>query len=419
MSVAVEFRNVSKRFTLHHDRPRSLRDTFFQLLHGQINQPAETLWALRDVSFTVEEGTTLGIIGPNGSGKSTALKLAGGILEPTEGNIRTQGRASALIELGAGFHPDLTGRENIYLNGAILGLSREEIKRRLDDIVAFSELEDFIDIPVKRYSSGMYMRLGFSIAAHTDPQILLVDEVLAVGDASFQHKCLDRIASLRRSGVTILLVSHALGTIQSLCDQAIWLDQGQLRAQGYPTDVVMAYLNSIAQKEEKEETPQPLSEIERDWRWGTGKVQVTQVEFCDGSGTPRSVFVNGAPMEIRLHYRAEERIEDPNFGLAIYHQNGAHICGPNTNFGGLYIPFVEGEGQVVYHIPSLNLLEGKYLLSIAVVNGEDTETYDYHDRAYSFRVYPGESQERYGLITLNGNWRIETATQPECVVANR
>jgi len=416
MSVAVEFINVSKRFILHRDRPRSLRDLFFHLLHGQWRPPSETLWALRDINFAVEEGTTLGLIGPNGSGKSTALKLAGGILEPTEGHIQTQGRVSALIELGAGFHPDLTGRENIYLNGSILGLSQGQIRQKLDEIIAFAELERFIDVPVKYYSSGMYMRLGFSVAAHTDPDILLVDEVLAVGDAAFQHKCLDRIATLRRNGVTIVLVSHDLGTIQSLCDQAIWLDHGQLQALGHPTDVVMAYLNAIARKEEEKAASKPLSGIQNDWRWGTGRIQITQVEFCDGNGAPCSVFVNGGPMEVRLHYRAEERIEDPNFGLAIYHQNGTHICGPNTHFGGLYIPFVEGEGRVVYRIPSLDLLEGTYLLSVAVVNGADTEMYDYHDRVYSFRVYPGKSRERYGLVTLKGKWWINAADESAGVI---
>jgi lipopolysaccharide transport system ATP-binding protein len=412
MSSAIEFTGVSKRFTLHHDRPRSLRDAFLRLMRGEWHRPAETLWALRDLSFSIEEGTTVGLIGPNGSGKSTALKLAAGILQATEGTIRTQGRVSALIELGAGFHPDLTGRENIHLNGAILGLSRAEVKRRLDGIIAFAELERFIDIPVKYYSSGMYMRLGFSIAAHTDPEVLLVDEVLAVGDAAFQHKCLDRISRLRRAGVSIMLVSHGLGTIQSFCDTAIWFDHGQLQAQGHPTDIVMAYLNAVARKEETSLGSRLPSEIGDGQRWGTGRIRITQVELCDSSGTPCSVFVNGGPMEIRLNYWADQPIKDPNFGLAVFHQSGVHICGPNTNFGGLYIPVAEGKGQVVYHIPSLVLLEGSYLLSVAVVDATDTETYDYHDRAYSFRVYRGESGEQYGLVTLNGTWRLGLEAEP-------
>jgi lipopolysaccharide transport system ATP-binding protein len=238
-----------------------------------------------------------------------------------------------------------------------------------------------------------------------------VDEVLAVGDAGFQHKCLDRITSLRRSGVTILLVSHDLGTIQSLCDRVIWFDDARIQTQGQPTDVVMAYLNAVAQKEEEESASQPRPTIRDDQHWGTGRMRITDVELCDGSGTPCSAFVNGGPMEVQMHYRAEQRIEDPNFGLAIYHQNGAHICGPNTRFGGLYIPFAQGEGKVVYRIPSLDLLEGTYLLSVAVVNGADTETYDYHDRAYAFRVYPGKSRERYGFVTLNGFWQIEETSE--------
>jgi lipopolysaccharide transport system ATP-binding protein len=353
----------------------------------------------------------LGVIGRNGAGKSTLLKLIARVLEPTEGTITVHGRVGALLELGTGFHPDLSGRENVFLNGTLLGLTKREIAQRMDDIVAFSELEPFIDAPLRNYSSGMQMRLGFAVAVHTDPEILLVDEVLAVGDAGFQHKCLDRIASLRRSGVTILLVSHDLGTVQSLCDRAIWLDDARIEAEGQPTDVIMAYLNAVARREEAESGSQPRTVIQDDQRWGTGRIRITGVGLCDGNGTPCSAFVNGGPMEIRISYRAEQPVEDPNFGLAIYHQSGAHICGPNTRFGGLYIPSVHGEGEIVYRVHSLDLLEGTYLLSVAVVNGADTETYDYHDRAYTFRVYPGKSRERYGFVTLNGSWRIRELSE--------
>ena len=361
------------------------------------------------MSLEVQAGDCFGIIGPNGSGKSTLLKLITGILEPTSGDVITNGRIASLLELGAGFHPDLTGRENIFLNGSVYGLSRRQMLRQLDEIITFSELGDFIDVPVKHYSSGMYLRLGFAVAIHVDPDVLLVDEVLAVGDAAFQHKCLDRVQKFRARGGTLVLVSHDLGTIQSLCDQAIWLDGGQVCAAGQPTDVAMAYLNEVAQREEDKATAEPAPmPIEGQNRWGTGKIRITNVELCDGTGAARRIFVNGGTLEVRLHYRAKGRVPNPVFGLAIYHQNGAHICGPNTDFSGLRIPFVEGSGEVIYRIPKLALLDGAYLITVAVVDRSDSETYDYHDRAYPFRVSTGTSPERYGLVTLNGEWRMVT-----------
>lgn len=408
MTAAIEFDHVSKRFTIQRGQPRSFQEIAVNLFRRN-NHRREEFWTLRDVSFTVQPGETVGIIGPNGVGKSTVLKLISRIIHPTSGRITTHGRIGALLELGAGFHPDLTGRENIYLNGSIMGMSRAEIERNLNKIIEFADIGQFIDIPVKCYSSGMYVRLAFSIAVHTAPQILLVDEVLAVGDAAFQHKCMGRIAGLRRAGVTIILVSHDLGTVQSLCKRAIWLEGGHIQMDGPSTNVAMAYLNHVTQKATNQ-SEQTLVPVSSGRRWGTGKVQITQVRLCDGAGTLTSVFVNGGVMEIWMQYWAETRIENPNFGLAIYHQSGAHICGPNTQFGDLYIPAVEGEGWVVYHIPSLALLEGEYVLSVAVVDRATNEIFDYHDRAYTFNVYPGRSRERYGLVTLNGEWRLEDGT---------
>jgi ABC-type polysaccharide/polyol phosphate transport system ATPase subunit len=226
---AIQFDHVSKKFILHRERPRSLQELAVNLFRRN-NNSHEEFWALQDVSFTVEQGETLGLIGPNGAGKSTALKLISRIIEPTSGQIEVNGQVGALLELGAGFHPDLTGRENIYLNGSILGLSRAQIRRKLDAIIAFAELERFIDVPVKHYSSGMYVRLGFSVAVHTDPEVLLVDEVLAVGDQNFQHKCLERIMEMQRQGITICFVSHGLGEVRRLCSRAVWLDDGMVQA---------------------------------------------------------------------------------------------------------------------------------------------------------------------------------------------
>jgi ABC-type polysaccharide/polyol phosphate transport system ATPase subunit len=403
----IELRQVSKRFTLHQESQRSFQETFIRFLQRKPN-PRHDFWSLQDVSFEVKQGDSFGIIGPNGSGKSTLLKLISGILEPTSGDIFTQGRIASLLELGAGFHPDLTGRENIFLNGSVVGLSRRQIKQRLDEIIDFAELGEFIDVPIRHYSSGMYVRLGFAVAIHTDPDILLVDEVLSVGDVSFQHKCLDGIRRFREGGGTLVLVSHDLGTIQSLSNAAIWLDRGVARDVGRPVDVVMAYLNDVADKAEARAATKPLPELEGVRRWGTGKVQITRVELCDRTGTPRTLFVNGGAMEIRLSYFAEQRVEDPVFGIAIHHANGTHVCGPNTGFDGLHIPCVEGEGQVTYFIPALPFIEGEYLVSVSSHNRADDEMYDYHDRAYPFRVHPGASRERYGLIALGGEWRLDS-----------
>ena len=409
--TAIRFDHVSKKFALRRERPQSFQELFLSLLRlqGRPSRP-EPYWVLSDVSFDIQMGEAVGFIGRNGAGKSTVLKLMSRIIEPTCGRVEVNGRLGALLELGAGFHPELTGRENIYLNGSILGLHHDEIRRKLDQIIDFAELELFIDVPVKHYSSGMYVRLGFSIAAHTNPEIVLIDEVLAVGDARFQHKCLDKIAQLRREGVTIVVVSHDLASIQSLCKKAIWLEGGRVQACGQPAEVVMAYLNKVA-CEENLEGESSLPKLASGNRWGTGRVQITAVKLLDGSGEPSRVFVTGSSLEIRLRYRAREWVEDPIFGTSIHHQNGQLVSGPNTGFSHVRIPSIEGEGVVAYHIPSLPLLVGTYQVSVACHKRDDTEMYDYHDRAYSFRVYPGRSLERYGLITTCGQWRINRGSE--------
>jgi lipopolysaccharide transport system ATP-binding protein len=395
---------VSKRFTVHLDAQRSFQERFIELFQRSETHTSE-FWSLQDVSFTVNRGDCVGVIGPNGSGKSTLLKLISRILDPTTGRISTRGRVASLLELGSGFHPELTGRENVYLNASVYGMSRKEVGERLDDIIAFAELGEFIDVPIKHYSSGMYVRLGFAVAIHTDPDLLLVDEVLAVGDAAFQIKCMKSIAAFRARGGTLLLVTHDLGAVQALCNRAMWLDHGKVAAMGQPTDVVMAYLNHLAQKaREMAQEPEGVPAVEGVRRWGTGRIEITQVRLCDSGGAPCAIFVNGAAMEIRIDYRVRGRVEDPIFGLGIHHENGTLISGPNTGFGRLHIPFVEDAGQIRYRIPALPLLEGRYLVSVSSHNRADTEMYDYHDRAYAFEVYPGASSERYGLVTLSGNW---------------
>ncbi|WP_201782273.1 ABC transporter ATP-binding protein [Ardenticatena maritima] len=401
------FRNVSKRFWLDRSAGRTWQERFIALVRRH-RQPREQFWALRDVSFAIEQGSMVGLIGPNGSGKSTTLKLMTGILEPTHGVVEVNGRIAALLELGTGFHPEMTGRENVFLNGALFGFSRDEMRKRLDDIVAFAELEQFIDMPVKHYSSGMFVRLAFAVAVFLDPEILVVDEVLAVGDAAFQHKCLDHIARLRRKGTTIVLVTHDLNAVETMCDRVIWFEKGQVVADGAAHQVVRDYLAAVAARDETLRSVQTPSGASDGQRWGTGRITIEAVELLDGSGQARHVFFTGEPMTIRLVYVAHEPIQSPVFGLAIHHQNGAHVCGPNTFFGGLDLGVVEGRGAVEYVIPSLPLLEGGYVLSVSAHTRDDSEMFDYHDRLYTFRVARGDHRERFGLVTLGGTWAHNT-----------
>lgn len=410
MSNAIEFENVSKRFRMDRSRPRSFQEVLVSAFQRKPAVPGEReFWALKDVSFEVPRGATVGLIGPNGSGKSTSLKLISRIMDATSGVVKVDGRVTALLELGAGFHPELSGRDNIYLNGALMGMSRRDINRKVDDIIDFSEISDFIDVPVRLYSSGMYVRLGFAVAVHLDPEILLVDEVLAVGDAAFQHKCMTRIGDLRRSGITIVLVSHDLGTIQALCERAVWFDRNYVQVVGNSTDVAMAYLNRVAEEEEAraERTEARLpAQVERGNRWGTRRVEITSVELLDAAGEKRRVFVTGAQMTVRARYTAHTRIADPIFGIGIHHVNGAHVGGPNTAFADFPIAVIEGSGQFEYRIPSLPLLEGSYMISVSCHSRDDTEMYDFHDRAYELQVFPGKSKERYGLFALGGEWHV-------------
>ncbi len=401
MSALIRFDRVSKKFMLHHQRTRSLQELMMNILKGKRQEDQEIFWSLRDVSFEVGRGETVGIIGSNGAGKSTILKLISRIIRPTSGQIELNGRVSALLELGSGFHPDMTGRENIYLNGSILGLSQAEIRRKMDEIIDFAELERFIDLPVKHYSSGMYVRLGFAVAVHTEPDVLLVDEVLAVGDAAFQRKCLDHIDKLRREGVTILLVSHGLDTIQKICKRVIWIDLGQLVADGTTESVGKQYLwHSYAEN-------RIAVEAEDKKRWGNRKIEIERVTLIGQDGLETEVFCTNESLTVEIHYRARQRIERPVFGLAIHRGDGTHISGPNSRFGNYELPWVEGNGVIEYKIASLPLLEGTYYLSVVACDWEMNmaEVFDYHDQLYPFRVHTDEESEKYGLLALNGTWQ--------------
>jgi ABC-type polysaccharide/polyol phosphate transport system ATPase subunit len=372
-------------------------------------RPDEVFNALGGVTFSVRSGCTFGIIGRNGSGKSTMLKLVAGITKPNSGSVRVDGRISALIELGAGFHPEISGRENIFINGIMLGLSKREVTRRFDEIVAFAELEDFIDAPVKTYSSGMYMRLGFAVAIHVDPDVLLVDEVLAVGDESFTHKCLDKFGEFRRRGKTILLVTHSLGLVEKFCDEAMWLDAGVKRAIGDPRRVVSEYIADVGKSEElhlaaedtrareaaaAEQVPGPDVTPETppadmfkavEGRWGTREVEITDVRLVGEEGRSGQVFQSGERIEIRLRVRAARPVTDFAFGIGIFNADGVCCYGTNTDIEELQPDVVQGEGEVVFSIDSLDLVEGTYKLDVAA-HRIDGYPYDYHRLLYSFRM---------------------------------
>ena len=407
MSAAVQFDNVSKKFILHHERARSFQELAVGLFRRN-NRSREEFWALRDVSFTVAPGETVGIIGPNGAGKSTVLKLIARIIEPTSGQVTVRGRIGALLELGAGFHPDLTGRENIYLNGSILGLSRAEIRRRLDDIIGFAELERFIDVPVKHYSSGMYVRLAFSIAVHTDPEILLVDEVLAVGDAAFQQKCIKRIMEFRRAGLTIILVSHDLQMIQRICNRVLWLDQGSLRDDGGTDSVIARYVSTVQTGLEKRlDAEQKGIPVTPDRK----RLQIRDVKMLDSEGRLRWVFSSGQPLRIQIIYECAEPVERPVFSIMIHRSDGLYVSGTNTfNIDPTAIGPIQGRGIVSVNIERLDLCEGDYFLSVGAYLEPDppfwSQPADFRDKQYRFRVISPKGA--HGVLVLPVKWECHT-----------
>jgi ABC-type polysaccharide/polyol phosphate transport system ATPase subunit len=381
--------------------------------------PDETFAALKDVTFSVPAGRTLGVIGRNGSGKSTLLKLVAGITKPTAGTVDVRGRISALIELGAGFHPEISGRENVFINGIMLGLSKREVARRFDEIVDFAEMREFIDAPVKTYSSGMYMRLGFAVAINVDPDVLLVDEVLAVGDEGFTHKCLDKFAEFKRRGKTIMLVTHSLGLVERFCDEALWLDSGRIKGMGDPKRVVGAYITNVEESEEQElaagdaraqtaasETivspDEPASAVLPDspveaatapddmfraaeGRWGSREVEITGVSLFGRDDVPAHVFQAGSPMQLRISLRAPLPVDDFVVGIGIFNADGTCCYGTNTAIEDFAPERLSGDAEITFAIEAIDLVEGTYKLDVAV-HKIDGYPYDYHRLLYTIRV---------------------------------
>ena len=402
MELAIRFANVSKRYSIGVGRS-SLRSTLAGLpkrLLGRDSSTSEELWALTNVNFDVPVGESLGILGPNGAGKTTVLKLLSGITYPTRGDIQVRGRMGSLIELGAGFHPEMTGRENVYLNGVILGMTRREVKQRFDSIVDFAEIEPFIDTPVKRYSSGMYVRLAFAVAAHIEPAILLVDEVLAVGDIGFRVKCYRRMAELRERGTTVVLVSHDVHAIRDTCDRAFLLWQGQLAADGNPDAVISAYLSRMHSSDTEVMDHGPGSIAASTEPKGT-RASITEVVFRDREGNPVADVESGQSFAVEMRYCAAENILDPIFRVDFY-RDGRLYTGYSSSYDKVPVSGLTGHGKVILVLENLFLPPGVYAVSTVIAETYEYNLVDVHHQAYPLQVL--RAPDSRGDVALPHSW---------------
>lgn len=417
MSTAVEIRNVSKRFRLYHEQVTSLKE---RILRGR-RIPYEDFWALDAVSFTVEEGQTFGLLGHNGSGKSTLLKCIAGIIQPTSGEIVTRGRVAALLELGAGFQQELTGRENIYLNGSLIGMSKKYVDDHFDEIVAFAELEQFIDNQVKYYSSGMYVRLGFAVAVNMEPDILIVDEVLAVGDELFQRKCLEKVKQFQEEGRTIIVVTHSADQVRQVCNRAAVLDHGHLVGLGSPAEAVRSFREHLLRRQaysesdqlsglialadearEEGEEPAPAGPPQRAADTASNdKLIITYVRFHHQHEAVRTYVETGEDLQIVIGYRADKSFDDVVPTFTVYDQQGRILFTGNSNLSPARTAVEAGEGEFVFDIESLPLLDGDYPVTIGLTTHDEYTIYDWHEQQYVFSVMNRGPQT--GLIAVSAS----------------
>jgi lipopolysaccharide transport system ATP-binding protein len=409
---AISLQDVSKSFKklLLRGDHTTVKTWLLKPMSLLAKSQGERIEVFSHLDLEIPRGISLGVIGRNGSGKSTLLKLLAGIYKPDGGTIRMEGRVASLIELGAGFHPEFTGRENVYINGAVLGLSRREIDARFDRIVRFAEMEAFIDAPVRTYSSGMYVRLGFSVAVNVDPDILLIDEVLAVGDESFSHKCLDQMLAFKKAGKTIVLVTHDLPTVERFCERAVWLDGGCLRAQGPPRQVIDSYRQEVARREEArfqedQETAggvclSPAGVLSKD-RWGNGDLEITRVRTLDDQGLDRHVFQSGEDITVEMEYRVHRPAADVVFGVGIFSGEGTCAYGTNTETDRIVLPELGSQGRIGFKLEKPQLIEGTYFLDVAV-HARDGHAYDYQSRCLSLAVR--SSLKDTGLYRIPHRW---------------
>lgn len=431
---AIEVKHITKSFKVYLDKGSTIKEKVL----FRNRRRYEERQVLKDISFDVKKGEAIGLIGHNGCGKSTTLKLLTRIMYPDSGTIEMAGRVSSLIELGAGFHPDMSGRENIYINASIFGLSKKEIDRRLDDIITFSELEDYIDNPVRTYSSGMYMRLAFSVAINVDADILLIDEILAVGDVAFQAKCFNRLREIKKAGTTIVIVSHSLSQIEQICERSIWIHEGKIREEGAPRIVDPKYMAFMSQKEakrkkkleakkaeetskevntleeatdvtESKETKDDASSVEKikqedEKRWGSREAYMKKVAVLDKDEKECSDFQNDQPFTIRIDYKAKKRLEDVVFGIAIYRSDQVYIYGSNTLIDYSSSNVLEGEGYIDLKIGRMPVNAGTYTIDLAF-HRPDGFNYDFWREACVVNIQNVKNE--VGVISLPHKWEIK------------
>lgn len=431
--TVISITNVTKKFKIFRDKPLSLKEKILKLRSNEYSD----FFAVNDVSLDIQKGETIGLIGHNGCGKSTLLKLITKIYYPDSGEIDVKGRISSLIELGAGFHPDFTGRENIYVNGTIFGLSRKEIDEKIDDIIRFSELGEFIENPVRTYSSGMYMRLAFSVAIHVNPEILLIDEILSVGDSNFQKKCYDKIEGFKNSGVTIVIVAHDLGTIEKICDRVIWMDRGEIRAQGEADRIVNTYTQymnqkfveqkrqeyiienehnqeefkgkierniPIAEKQDDGQISKTKSSYSEDIRWGSKEVEIIEARMVNKNGESTNVFLAGEPLDIEIDYIINQSQKEYIFGIGFYSSDKVHVYGNNTQIAKMKLQDIKKVGTVKFRINECNFLSGNYKLNVAIVDGNH-RALDFIKFYMDFSVVSND--KAVGLFSISHRWEIK------------
>jgi ABC-type polysaccharide/polyol phosphate transport system ATPase subunit len=398
---AVQVEQVSRRFRVNPARGTTLKDAVVR----RRGRRGTDIWALRDVSFGVEPGESLGLVGRNGSGKSTLLSLIAGIIQPTEGRISVGGSVGSLLELGAGFHPDFSGRENVLLTGSIYGLKRRAILEAMDEIVAFAELERFIDLPVRTYSSGMYMRLGFALATHVNAPVLLLDEVFAVGDEAFQRKCFGKIFEFKSRGGTIVFVSHDASAVERLCERAVLLSEGRLVQDGPAADVLQRYHALLAADEDPAERGAGLRE------WGSGELRVTGMRLEDADGNERVQYLSGEPLVLRLRVDARVALAAPRISIELRERNGALLGAAVKDAAELDWPAEPGEREVRFELDRLPLADGRFQLAVALADPDGRRLFHRVDRAAEFLVYPDE-EELGGAVRLDGRWTLEGAEAP-------
>ncbi len=423
---AIEVKNVTKSFKVYLDKGNTLKEKAL----FKKRRRYEERNVLKNISFEVEKGQAVGLIGHNGCGKSTTLKLLTRIMYPDSGSIAMRGRVSSLIELGAGFHEDMSGRENIYINASIFGLNRSEIDKRLEEIIAFSELEEFIDNPVRTYSSGMYMRLAFSIAINVDADILLIDEILTVGDFNFQAKCFNRLREVKAAGTTIVIVSHSMEQIEQICDRSIWIHDGTIRQEGRPRDVHPEYVDFMGEKRQElawRETEDTIEEIneeneeahseddiedsseERDEtgetkkRWGNGDARIKKIALLDEQGKEKLVFKTGQAVTIQISYEVKKEVEDAVFGIGIFRSDGIQCYGTNTWIDKQDKFNLKEDGIAEISIPDMNLISGEYLLDVAI-QAKKYIAVDYYREAYRFEVFSDIND--VGIARIEHEWKI-------------